>query len=389
MMKAVGQKIYLISKWTLLIALVLLALINIGGRLLLANAELFRGQIEQQLDDYGIRGVVLDNISAHWLGLQPVLTIQGGSLSIPGRSHALSVNELQLRVKLFDSLMSGDLRLESFSSRIEKLVLVRDKKGAWWLNDIPLTAQQSISSSLDIYTLFYRLPTFVNVDIGLIQLRDLRHGHDYLIQHGHLRSSRNRNQLSLELDAHLPSTLGSDFHLALKGDADNQQLFVQADQLDLRQLLQLTMVEKNHLKQARLDFTGWAQLNKFKLKQMVNQARVYDLEFAASGAAGPGYQFSLLQKLQRQQTGWNLSGQLQQVSRGAELLGDFKYQLSQRNAQTSTSVMPGIPGSRLSLGRFLMIHRWTVSSPTVITIGSMPIFSSCMYRGKSFGRISV
>jgi uncharacterized protein (TIGR02099 family) len=336
-MKSFGLKIYQISKWLLLIFLLLVALVNIGGRVLLANAELFRDQIEQQLADYGIRGVVLDNISAHWQGLQPVLNIEGGSLSIPGRSHALSVSALELRVKLVSSLIRGELVLESFYSHIEKLVLVRDKKGDWWLNDIPLTAHDSLTSALDIYVFFQRLPTFVDIDIGLIQLRDLRHGVDYLVQQGRLRSSRKQRDLSLELSANLPSTLGKKFHLILKGNSLQQKLYVEASQLNLRQLLQLTLVEKNYLRQAQLDFRGWAELDKFKILNIVSTADVSRLEFDSKSAGSASYGFSVLQTAQHNERGWNLSAQLKNVKKGTQSMGDYKVQLAlDKNAHTPT-----------------------------------------------------
>ncbi len=326
-MKAAGLRLYQFSKWLLLIILLLLALVNIGGRTLLANAEIFRNQIEQQLADYGIRGVVLDNITAHWEGIQPVLEIQGGSLSIPGRSHALSVSSLELRVQLFESLLRGELVLESFYSHIEKMVLVRDKKGAWWLNDIALTQHESITSSLDIYAFFQRLPTFVNIDIGLIQLRDLRHGDDYLIQQGRLRSSRNNRQLSLALDARLPATLGRDFHLLLSGDKAKQSLYIDAPKLNLRQWLQLTLVEKTHLKQAMLDFRGWMDLDKFRVSRIVSSARVSELAFNAAAAANDAYGFSLLQEITHQDGRWNMSGQLTNLTKGTQSFQDSDFQL--------------------------------------------------------------
>ena len=332
-MKATTSRLYLFSQWLLLIILLLLALINIGGRTLLAHAEIFRSQIEQQRADYGIRGVALENISAHWEGLQPVLKIQGGSLSIPGRSHALSVSSLELRVQLVDSLLRGELVLESVYSRIEKMILVRDKKGAWWLNDIALTRPDGITSSLDIYAFFKRLPTFVDIDINLIQLRDLRHDIDYLIQHGHLRSSRNNQRLSLVLDARLPATLGQDFHLLLSGDKTRQSLYIDAPELDLRQWLQLTLLEKNYLKHARLDLRGWVDLDRFRISRIVSSARVYELTFDAASHAHTAYGFSLLQETTHQGAHWNMSGKLTNIKKGTKSFQDSDFQLELEGAR--------------------------------------------------------
>jgi len=105
-MKAVSIKIYHFSKWTLLVFLVCVALLSLAGRALLENIEYFKNSIVQELADYGIKGVDLEDIEGHWQGVQPVLKIKGASLSIPDRSDALFVNELSLRVKLIPSLLS-------------------------------------------------------------------------------------------------------------------------------------------------------------------------------------------------------------------------------------------------------------------------------------------
>ncbi len=326
-MKAVINKIYQYSKWTLLVFLFCIAILSLTGRTLLSNVSYFKLAIEQQLTDYGIKGVDLNNIEGHWQGIQPYLKIKGASLSIPGRSHSLSVNELSLRVKLIPSLLSGDLKLESFYANIEKLVLVRDVKGGWWLNDIPLTAGGIGNSKLGIFEFFQRLPSFVNIDIGLIQLRDLRHQDDYFIQGSKLRSSRKLEDLSLEFFSRLPSSLGSNIQFFLKGDAVNQQLYVKADGLDLPSLFQLTSVEKIPLYQAIISLQSWADLNYFSPTQVITKARVEELAFNKVEDSTQTLNFSFLQKAKVENDLWRVDTKFEKLRQKEQILADINTQM--------------------------------------------------------------
>ena len=326
-MKAVSIKIYHFSKWTLLVFLICVALISLTGRTLLNNVAYFKNAIEQELADYGIKGVVLDNIEGHWQGLQPFLKIKGASLSIPGRSHALSVNELSLRVKLVPSLLSGDLILESFHSSIEKLVLVRDVNGSWWLNDIPLMADTGGNSELGIYEFFQRLPTFVNIDIGLIQLRDLRHQVDYLIQNTTLRSSRKKQKLSLELISQLPSTLGYKIELFLTGDAEKQQVYIKANSLDLPRLFQLTSLEKIPLQQAVMSMQSWVDMKRFHVNKIISEASVRQLSFRQADKNQQALNFSFLQKASVETDRWILDTRIKNIHKGKQSFTDVSSQM--------------------------------------------------------------
>ncbi|MCP4075169.1 MAG: TIGR02099 family protein [Gammaproteobacteria bacterium] len=326
-MKAVSIKIYHFSKWTLLVFLVCVALLSLAGRALLENIEYFKNSIVQELADYGIKGVDLEDIEGHWQGVQPVLKIKGASLSIPDRSDALFVNELSLRVKLIPSLLSRDLILESINSSIEKLVLVRDAKGAWWLNDILLSAGNSSRENLDVYGFFQRLPSFVNIDIGLIQLRDLRAGKNYLIQNSALRSSRKKQQLSLELVSRLPSDLGKEIQFILTGDAFNQQLFVKARQLDLVRLFQLISTQKIPLQKALISFRSWVELKRFHIDRMVTKANVTQVGFENNNSQPQALSFSLLHSSRVISNQWQANTEIKNISKGKQKFADIKAQV--------------------------------------------------------------
>jgi uncharacterized protein YhdP len=111
MSSAIGKKLYRLIVGSLLVVLVVIALSSLSGRLFIANIDFFRGQIERELNDMGIRGFSVDRVSGHWDGLKPVLTLSGAALNVPGRSQSLHVDELALSVNLLDSLIGRDMKI--------------------------------------------------------------------------------------------------------------------------------------------------------------------------------------------------------------------------------------------------------------------------------------
>ncbi len=334
-----NRKIFLYGQWTLLILLALVALLNVAGRMLLANVDYFREEMEQQFADYGIRGVSLDNLSAQWDGFQPVLLVEGGSLSIPGRDRALSASRLELRVQLVSTLLRGELVLESFYGNIEKLILVRDQSAVWWLNDLQLTTHGSVNSALDLFVLFQRLPGFVDIDIEQLQLRDLLHAKEYRISGSHLRSSRSERALSLQLQAQLPPTLGGRFDLSMTGDDARQQIYVEASNLQMPRLLQLLLPGKLSLAAGQLDLRSWIQFDRFKVSDIINDAQVSGLALQTPARPSEIFDFSWLQSVERVSDGWQSRNRIDHIQKGGQSLPALDFQL-----QTVT----GSPQLRLS-----------------------------------------
>ena len=317
-----------VSKWVLLISLICAALLSIAGRVLLANVDAFKQQIEQELADYGITGVSLENVAGSWSGLHPVLKIQGASLSIPGRSQALSIDEMSVNVKLIPSLINADLQLEAFNAAVTKLILVHDHDGTWWLNDIPLNAaQDQTDSRIDIYEFFQRLPDFVSIQINLLQIRDLLNDVDHLVQRTSLRSSRRDQQLTVSLAARLPATLGRDVTLLLQGDEARQQLYLKAEGLNLVQLLQLAGQATPGIERAGLALESWAKLENFQPVEITNRARLRRLVINVAEHKSQPIRFAVRQKIQPVGNGWRVDSLLQDAFYGDQPLGELQTQL--------------------------------------------------------------
>ncbi len=316
------------SIWILLISLLSAALLSLAGRILLSQVELFKADIEQELADYGITGVSLETIRGGWKGLHPQLKVQGAALTIPGRSQALAINELELSVKLIPSLWNSDLILESFHTTIEKLILVRDRQGLWWLNDIPLNTPGIDSAPRpDYLTLLKRLPDFISVDIQLLEIHDLTHDVKYKIRNSSLKSSRQNQKMALELLANLPGILGNRFKFQMIGDELKQQAYIETGNLDLVRLIQLVNNFDIPLSKARMSLQSWIDLEKFKIVKLVNKVNINQMHLIRESPNAASLNVSFQQKIQQGDDNWRIDTSVNRIFKGGLRLSGFDAQL--------------------------------------------------------------
>ncbi len=327
-----------VSLRLIIILVFVTASLSLTGRVLIAQVDHFKSEIESELAAYGITGVSLESVEGSWRGFHPILKIHGASLSIPGRSQALSINQLELSVKLFSTLLHGELKLLSLHSKIEKLIVVRDKSANWWLKDIPLKGQQNIEDKLDVHAFFSRLPDFVSIDIRILQILDKYNDTEYLIQRTGLHSSRAGDLLSLTLNSQLPAALGKQLNVKLIGDAESQQMYLDVDAVGLASLAQLFDIKLPGVDEARVSLKSWINMAHYQPRQIINDAEFS--EVVTSGISGDqaGLQqvsdemnqeirFKLHQKAIYLQGDWQIDSEFDHVYRGQSRLPGFNSRL--------------------------------------------------------------
>ena len=323
-----ARRVHHVNKWILLIVLIAVAVISLSGRVLLGHIEYFKSDIEQLLAGYGIKGVSLDNIHGDWRGLHPLIKVQGASLSIPGHTQSISINELELSLKLISSVLSGQIQLISFHSNIEKIILVRDVDGAWRLNGIPLNSNENESESgVDIATLYQSLPDNISVNIGLLQIQDKVRGVDHLIQNSSLLSRRKWDRLKIDFISQLPSSLGNKVSILLLGDYEKQQAYIEADQVNVVQWANLILQKPVPVHSAKMNIKGWIDLDKFSPTQVVTQTDFSQIKSQYKAETQQPLSFSLLQKAQYNQGDWRYDLRLSPLTLGSQKLPGFHSQL--------------------------------------------------------------
>ena len=330
-----GRIISHVSKHLVIGLVFLIAVATLSGRVLMGQIEYFKSEIEMELAAYGITGASLESIEGGWQGFHPLLKIHGASLSIPGRSQALSINQLELRVKLISTLLYGELKLLSLHSKIEKLIIVRDESANWWLNDIALTGAQENSDKLDIYAFFDRLPDYVSIDIRLLQILDKMNDKEYLLQRAGLHSSSDGGQLSLTLDVQLPETLGDQLNFKMTGDSSLQKLYLEVDRLGISSLTELMDFKLPGVQDARVDLKSWVDMQQYQPRQVVNDASFNQVitsqlnsaqtrqQGEENETAGEEIRFKLRQRASYLDGDWQVDNEFSRLSKGAQRLPDF------------------------------------------------------------------
>ena len=323
-----AKRVHHFNKWVLLTVLILVTVISLSGRIVLSNIEHFKTDIEQLLEGYGIKGLAFDNLQGEWKGLYPFVSIQGASLSIPGRTQSLSISKLEINFKLFDSLLSGRLQLKSLHSIIEKIILVRDSDGLWSLNDIPLQSEASApQSGLDLRDLYRHLPGYVSVEIGMLQIQDKLRGKEHLIQNSSLISNRNGQQLNIDFITQLPPSLGNQVKVLVSANENKQKLYVHADGVDVAEWANLIVKNATPLHSGTMNLQAWVDLEKFTAKQIKTQTDLFNVKSIHKINQQKPLSFSILQMTEVDQGDWRANLQLNQIVKGQQKLPGFHAQI--------------------------------------------------------------
>ena len=119
----------------LISAVILLALIMGGMRLVINNIDLFKAEIGYLLERDVSKGIVFNRISGSMNHFNPVLLIENVSINQPDRSQPLFIDRLEVEFDFWSSLRNRAPVVLEIIGKLEKLELTRDVSGLWWLNE--------------------------------------------------------------------------------------------------------------------------------------------------------------------------------------------------------------------------------------------------------------
>lgn len=330
MKRKVSHHLFHFSKWTLYSLLLFTLASVLLARLLLNNLNLFKEDIIQQMSSFGVRGFGLEDIHGRWSGQRPLILISNASLNLPGQSSALSINSLEIEFDIADSYYHQKLTIRKINASIEKLILVRDTRSNWWLNDIKLTSDSSSKqqAALDLDAVIDRIPEFLDLEIRLLQIRDLVQDQDYLIQHTQLMSSHINDEIRLDLSTRLPSTLGAGFRFRLSGNRQQQKAYVEAENLELVPFAELFINQQVPVQQLRLTLDSWIDFKAYQPESMITRAAVSGIKLNDRQTQNQARSTLKMQQYAfRRENGWQVDFSFSDFSRDGLDYPDFKAQL--------------------------------------------------------------
>ncbi len=290
--------------WGLALSLLILsALLNLAARIAMTQLDRFKPELSLLFEDAGLRGLELERMSGDWRGWRPRFHFEGVRLRLPGRnSPSVAISRLDLTVKPFRSLVEGRFQLADVRARIDQLKLERRQDGGWDFNRKPLAAGSG-TLSFDLQRFLQQLPDHLSLRVASIQLVETADS-SLEIRDLNLQSRRWRGGRQLWLQAELPPELGQDLVLLLNGDWQEQRLYLESTDLNLKRLQELLPWRLEVLHSVRVDLRSWMDFDAFRLVRVQSLAQMRDLRLEVNSRIGEPLQFGLRQLLQRDEQGW-------------------------------------------------------------------------------------
>ena len=112
-------------------AIILLAIILGGIRLVLVNIEYFKPEIEYLITHDIAPEVAFSGVSGSMNRFNPILRIYNVSVNLPDRSQPLIIDQLAVEFDFWTSLRKQTVVVLEITGQLEKLELTRDESGKW------------------------------------------------------------------------------------------------------------------------------------------------------------------------------------------------------------------------------------------------------------------
>lgn len=116
----------------------------------LPQIENYRGNIEQAISAAIQQPVRIRAIEAHWVGLRPVLNLQGVEIRDTAGDSLLNLEHVTAE-PAWDSLLYGELRLARLELLAPHIVLSRDKSGRFFAAGLEITPKQNNQNSFSLW----------------------------------------------------------------------------------------------------------------------------------------------------------------------------------------------------------------------------------------------
>ena len=144
-------RVFRVLSWAAALLYFVVALLVIGLRYgVLPQIENYRGDIEQAISAAIRQPVHIRAIEAHWVGLRPVLNLQGIEIRNAAGDPLLNLENVTAE-PAWDSLLHGELRLARLELLAPNIVLSRDKSGRFFAAGLEITPQKTDRNTFSLW----------------------------------------------------------------------------------------------------------------------------------------------------------------------------------------------------------------------------------------------
>jgi uncharacterized protein YhdP len=214
-------------------AIIMLGIVMGGLRLGFANIDLFKSEITYVLSEQGIPGVVFSEVRADWNYFNPILEIRNVSITLPDRSQTLLVDDLIVEFDFWASLTSQTPVVLEISGKIEKLELIRDESGHWWMDQFKLSSDSEQIAVPEFAQTLTLIPRYLKLDLHRLIVKDRASQKTYQLDRIAANIKYRQNQFFVRLSAALPESLGRAVELKAVLNRDRSVVYINSSNVKL------------------------------------------------------------------------------------------------------------------------------------------------------------
>ena len=326
MTKLFLQHLLLWSRRLLLTCIVLLGLLIGAARLLLPGIVDHREDIEALAVDILESPVTIESIESGWVGLRPVITLNGVQMQQTDGHGRLRLDSLNVVLAVIPSLMSGELRAKTILIHMQKLELQRASDGRLSFNlgelaesDEPGRGKEQLEWILRQPDLHLDINAFVFNDqtgkLPVVNLRDV--GIDFVNQTDKLIARLKTGASEVAEEVNLTASLDTN-HLTPGNYKADVYLRLKAASLSFwQQALARTfeLPDSGHT-----DATAWMKVSAGKITQVSGDLSLDGLSYKQSEQSSAFSIESMAGKFNWQRTdpGWLLQVAKLQIERSGK-----------------------------------------------------------------------
>ncbi len=247
------------------VTVILLAIITGGIRLAIHNIDHFKPEIEYLLARYVSEGIVFSGISGDMKRFNPLLRIENVSINLPDRSQPLFVNRFEIEFDLFASLRERAPVVFEVTGNLEKIELIKDKSGRWWIHQFEIGGADSQIALPGFKRVLALLPRYLKLDLRRLIVRDQKTDKELQLDRISVQINNRNDQFFTRFSAALPDELGRGIVLKSVFDSDRSLIYLNSTNLKIPALARLFGFDPRALKDGALDGELWINMSGYKI----------------------------------------------------------------------------------------------------------------------------
>lgn len=241
-------------------ALVLLALVMGCLRLAVLNIEYYKSEIEYLLERDASPAIVFTGLSGAMDRFNPILRIDNVSMTLPDRSQPLFIDRLEVEFDFWASLRERTLVVREVTGKLEKLELVKDQDGHWWISDLALAVESDSGPTPGFKQVLALVPRYLKLDLNRLIVHDRKTSTTHQLSDVNAQINHRQNQFFIRFGASLPDQLGQSVLVKSIVGEKRSLVYVNSSNLQLIPVARLLDLDTWGLQQGALDGEVWINM---------------------------------------------------------------------------------------------------------------------------------